>query len=178
MDKKQHRLMTPFDNLISSNQLQMIKLLLPYTPPSNQRFLAIFVKYLELKNTLDYFKKFETDLHMQELSSTPPSMLEILEEIHPYMEEAQSEMVSSILDMMNMMEMAKDMQNMTSEVADGDPSHNNSEGFDVMSLLSGMFPPEQQAMFDTIANANANDFTMKGDGYDGQLDEPPGYEEY
>ena len=177
MDKKQQRLMTPFDNLISSNQLQMIKLMIPYTPPSNQRFLAIFVKYLELKETLNYFKKFETDLHMQELASSPPSMLEILEEIHPYMEESQAEMISSMLDMMNMMEMAKDMQNMASEATDDDPTQaGSSGGFDVMSLLSGMFSPEQQAMLDTIANTN--DFTMKGDEYDGQLDEPSGYEEY
>ena len=39
--------MTPFDQLISTQSLQILKLLIPYTPPENQRFLAVYTKFLE-----------------------------------------------------------------------------------------------------------------------------------
>ena len=40
MDKRTPLPMTPFDTLTSSGELQMVKLLLPYTPPAIQRMLA------------------------------------------------------------------------------------------------------------------------------------------
>ena len=47
--------MTPFDELVSSPQLQMIKLLLPYVPVSRRRLLAALVKFLELRRTVRVF---------------------------------------------------------------------------------------------------------------------------
>ena len=46
---------TPFDQLISTQSLQILKLLIPYTPPENQRFLAVYTKFLELQHTIDFF---------------------------------------------------------------------------------------------------------------------------
>ena len=37
--------MTPFDQLISTQSLQILKLLIPYTPPENQRFLAVYTRF-------------------------------------------------------------------------------------------------------------------------------------
>ena len=37
MDKRTPLPMTPFDTLTSSGELQMVKLLLPYTPPAIQQ---------------------------------------------------------------------------------------------------------------------------------------------
>lgn len=50
--------MTPFDQLISTQSLQILKLLIPYTPPENQRFLAVYTKFLELQHTIDFFNAF------------------------------------------------------------------------------------------------------------------------
>ena len=44
MDKRTPLPMTPFDTLTSSGELQMLKLLLPYTPPATQRMLAFFIR--------------------------------------------------------------------------------------------------------------------------------------
>ena len=47
MEKKPVIPMTPFDELVTSPQLQAIKLLLPYAPVSEQRLLASFIKFQE-----------------------------------------------------------------------------------------------------------------------------------
>ena len=49
MEQKKTIPMTPFDSLISSEQLQMMKLMLPYMPPGTQKFFAFYIKFLELR---------------------------------------------------------------------------------------------------------------------------------
>lgn len=58
--------MTPFDQLISTQSLQILKLLIPYTPPENQRFLAVYTKFLELQHTIDFFQRFHSDVYSQD----------------------------------------------------------------------------------------------------------------
>ena len=58
MDDQSKIPMTPFDTLISTPGLQMMKLMLPYLPPSNQRMLAVYVKFMELQQTFSFFQNF------------------------------------------------------------------------------------------------------------------------
>ena len=108
MDKRTPLPMTPFDTLTSSGELQMVKLLLPYTPPAIQRMLAFFIKFTELQNTVRYFGVFSRAPVREEFQGSAPSFPEILEELKPYMGE-NGEAVDSILSAMSMMEMMKDM---------------------------------------------------------------------
>ena len=108
MDKRTPLPMTPFDTLTSSGELQMLKLLLPYTPPATQRMLAFFIRFTELQNTIRYFGIFSRGPERKEFQSTPPSFTEMLEELKPYMGENEGA-VDSILSAMSMMEMMKDM---------------------------------------------------------------------
>lgn len=108
MDKRTPLPMTPFDTLTSSGELQMLKLLLPYTPPAAQRMLAFFIRFTELQNTIRYFGIFSRGPERKEFQSTPPSFTEMLEELKPYMGENEGA-VDSILSAMSMMEMMKDM---------------------------------------------------------------------
>ena len=52
MDQKP-KLMTPFDMLVSSSSLYTLKLMLPFAPASIQRSLAIYIKFSELKATME-----------------------------------------------------------------------------------------------------------------------------
>ena len=54
MDQKP-KLMTPFDMLVTSSSLYTLKLMLPFTPASMQRSLAIYIKFSELKSTMEHF---------------------------------------------------------------------------------------------------------------------------
>ncbi len=124
--------MTPFDSLVNPPFLYTLKLLLPYTPPSMQRFLGIYIKFLELRHAMEYFQGFAS--HAQ-----PKDMLDGLK---PYMSPAEKEMMEQMSGMMNMMEMVQNMQAMS------DSSPQDSGGFNPLDMMKGMLSPEQQEMFD------------------------------
>ncbi len=144
MSTKQLPPKTPFDNLVSSTRLDMMKLLIPFVPATNQSQLALYIKFQELMETMRIFKLFpngfsSSDLADDENASDNPYFMSIM---RPYLPEENLKMIDNISNMMNMMEMIKQMQAM-SDVA-GDDSNNS------MDFLKNMLSPEQQAMFDMM----------------------------
>ncbi len=98
MEHKDPRLMTPFDNLVTPPMLYTLKLMLPYTPAKTQRTLGIYIKFLELRYTLEHFYGFSSQNNSGAL----------LEQLKDYMKPEEKEMMEQMEMIMNMMEM---MQN-------------------------------------------------------------------
>lgn len=134
MEQNPPKPMTPFDNLVTPPFLYTLKLLLPYTPPSVQRFFGIYIKFLELRHTMEYFQGF---------SSSPSN---ILEGLKPYMGPAEKEMMEQMSSMMNMMEMVRSMQAMSDDASDS--SSQGFGSFNPIDMMKGMLSPEQQEMFE------------------------------
>ena len=126
--------LTPFDLRTNNPSLQMIKLLIPYLPPKNQRILAIYIKFIELQNTLSSFRIFKNRTHSTE---------QMLNEIRPYLPSDIFDSIDNILNMMNIMEMMKSM------------SETNSS--DSSEILKNMLSPEQQSMFDMYNTIFSNE---------------------
>ncbi len=148
MENKPPRPMTPFDELTTSPQLQMLKLFLPYTPASNQQFLGVFIKFLELQETLSFFHNKRESLQQQAFHGENSSPLKILEELKPYMPRQEAEMMDTFLNMMNIMEMVQMFQaEMPKQDNDNEPSSSEG-GFNPMEMMMGMLTPEQQGMFE------------------------------
>ena len=120
--------LTPFDNRINNPTLQMIKLLIPYLPPKNQRILAIYIKFVEFHNTLSSFRVFRSKTH---------STGDMLNEIRPYLPQDIFDSIDNILNIMNMMEMMNT----------SDPNE----------MLKNMLTPEQQSMFEMYNTMFSND---------------------
>ena len=110
--------MTPFDEYISNQSLQMMKLFIPFLPPQNQRMFAVYVKFLELRYTLSFFRGMRQKEHSPE---------NIFDTLKPYMSPSDAESFDQMMNMMSMMNMMQEMQNMS----DGE--------FDPMSMMTGMF---------------------------------------
>lgn len=115
MDEKP---ITPFDELVTPSSLQLLKLLIPYIPPSQQRTFAIYVKYMELQSTIAFFQKKNQILHMQAETDKHDSFSSLLEMLLPYLGEQEQEMLSSVTNAMNMMQMFQDFQEMEAENGD------------------------------------------------------------
>ena len=98
MDQKP-KLMTPFDMLVTSSSLYTLKLMLPFAPASMQRSLAIYIKFSELKATMEHFYGFLNTDH-------PGSVLEQLKSCLSPEEQTQ---MSQMEELMNMMEMMQTM---------------------------------------------------------------------
>ncbi len=144
MERPPLKPMTPFDNLVTPPFLYTLKLLLPYTPASAQRFLAIYIKFLELRYAMEHFRGFPSDTSSQN----------ILEGLKPYMSPSEKEMMEQMSSMMNMMEMVQNMQAMS------DSSSKDSGNFNPMDMMKGMLSPEQQEMFDMYNTMFENELNM------------------
>ncbi len=95
---------TAFDALFTNNQIQKLKVLVSYVDSPLQRQLAIYIKFLELKYTLDLFR------HYPELSVSPmpregpPEPAKLCQEFAPYcslQEQRQLDQFTSILQTMS-----------------------------------------------------------------------------
>lgn len=148
--------MTPFDRIISSKELQMMKLIIPYTPPANQHMLAVYVKFLELKRTMTMFRQTHQNIHTQTFEKTISSPLDIIDEIRPYLSETERNSIDSILNVFNMMQMLSTMEQMSSDAGTFNP----------MDMVKEMLTPEQQNMFEmysTMFQENKDNQNEEGD---------------
>ena len=96
----------------------MTKLLIPFLPLQSQRMIAVYVKFLELRHTLTFFRSMRQKEHTPE---------DIFNSLKPYMSPSDMESFDSMMNMMNMMSMVQEMQNMP------------DMDFNPMSMMAGMF---------------------------------------
>ena len=136
--------MTPFDRVISSRRLQLLKLLIPYTPTKNQPLLAIYTKLLELQSTIQFFRTSSKDLHTQAFQKTVSTPFDMLEELRPYLPESEQAQMDSLLNMFNLMEMMSMMQHMEGN----EEGFSDSDALHPFDLMKGMLNPEQQELFE------------------------------
>ncbi|CUX30576.1 hypothetical protein [Clostridium sp. C105KSO13] len=175
MEKKPSKPMIPFDELVNPPMLQMLKLFLPYTPASNQKFLGIFAKFLEFKETISFFQGSNYDLQAQSRNENQSSSpLEMLTELKPYLPPREAEMIETLLNMMNMMEVMRTF-------TDNPETASSGEG-NPMDMAMGMLTPEQQdmfqmynSMFSTEGDSNKEDL-KEGDDVNERMDEQSGDE--
>ena len=178
--------MTPFDELVTSPELQLIKLLIPYAPASGRQMLAAFVKFKELNETIRLFRRpgglRAQGFRDEDRNEAPASPFDILNSFRPYLPPRQASMLDTLLNLRDMMSVMEMMQAQQTQNQGAQNSEDSDHPFSVnpMDLLSGMLTPEQQEMFHMYSDmfSQAEDHDQKGDSTDGRMDEQPGNEEY
>ena len=112
MDQDQTERMTPFDELVTSPTLQIMKLLIPYTPFSGRRMLASFIKFIELQRTIRLFGQrsladpFSTGNSDQNISSP----FDLIDSFRPYLNKKDAEMLDTLIQLKEMMSFMEMMQ--------------------------------------------------------------------
>ena len=109
MEKKPPLVMTPFDESLTNDFLQLVKIILPYLPDHVQRIAGIYGKLTELMNAFycfqpPYYHNRRGRLRKQE--KDPGSMFEA---VVPYLSPEKREMFDSFSGIWQMMEMMKEM---------------------------------------------------------------------
>lgn len=109
MEKKPPLAMTPFDESLTNDFLQLIKIILPYLPDHVQRMAGIYVKFAELLNAFycfqpPYYHNRRGRLRRQE--KDPGS---IFEAVAPYLSPEKKELFDSFSGIWQMMDMMKEM---------------------------------------------------------------------
>ena len=113
-----------YEDYLAKSPFQTIKLLLPFLPAANQKTMVILIKFLELKYTMEYFKKgnpFSVCSNLQEDASP----LERVSSIIDFLPPKEQESVEQLINMMSVMEAFQSMTEEESE--DSDESFQTAE---------------------------------------------------
>ena len=114
-----------YEDYLAQSPFQMIKLLLPFLPAANQKTMVILIKFLELKYTMEYFRK-ENPFSMCSNLQENASPLERVSSIIDFLPPKEQESVEQLINMMSVMEA---FQTMTEEAEENEDSE-ESKGFD------------------------------------------------
>ena len=144
-----------FDALYTNNQIQKLKVLLPYIEPSMQKHMAIYIKYLELQYTIGLFKRHPFQVHSASREKEAPDFKKICKELRPYCSESENRQLEQMGSLFKTMEMYQEMSQTMSAMQEMFPDMgigNPGEGSSMESILMGMLTPEQKAMYETFSN--------------------------
>lgn len=138
-----------FDARFTNNHINMLKVLMPFLPPSMQRNMAVYIKYMELQYTMQYFRHHPYESNRLGLLSggckkeSPLDFSVICEELLPYCSPREKQQFTQIRDlfqtmrnMQDMMEMAETMKELFPEgIGTGSEGSFNPE---MLAAMSGM----------------------------------------
>ena len=178
MDSGEHNKVIAFDTLFCTNHIQMLKVMLPYMDNQTQKSMAIYIKFLELNYTLEYFRKHPYPLCGCMEREGAPDLAEMCSELIPYCTEGEKMQLEQIQGFFRSMEMYKEMSRTMEMMKDfmpdaasfmdpafmggqgpegadaqsgcgeGSDSGEGSGGFDMMNMLMNMLTPEQRQMYE------------------------------
>ncbi|NBJ92173.1 hypothetical protein [Parablautia muri] len=158
MDSNEHNKVIAFDTLFCTNHIQMLKIILSYMDNQTQKSMAIFIKFLELNYTIDYFKKHPHRLYSCAPKESSFDIFKMCAELFPFCTESERRQLEQIKGVFQGIEMYKEisktmdmMKDFMPDMADfmGDSSMNNA--------FSAFFGG------DGLSNSgNRNDFSFDG----------------
>lgn len=158
---------TAFDALYTTNEIQKLKVLLPYIDPPMQKNLAVYIKYMELQYTMRYVRRhpfqisgcsISTD-HKPDLQSlclqlslySSPEEIRQLEQFRNILQtmetfQEMSQTFSALLEIFPDISATSPFENNASDQDNGESG--NAGAFSMMDMLMNMLSPEQKEMFE------------------------------
>lgn len=104
---------TALDQMVGTDQGQLLKALIPYLPPREQQLLSLYTKAKEFSNTVNLFERQAQPMRMQAASSAQP--VDILNDLRRYCFGNTRQALDQITNMMVMAEMIKVMNSTAPE---------------------------------------------------------------
>lgn len=146
MSNKEDDKILAFDTLFTNNHIQMMKIIMPFLDSSKQRYIAIYIKYLELRYTISYFQT----------NPFPPfpritDSLQICQEILPYCSPEEKKRMEQMENLFSVMRNYQEMMEMFSAMQDIFPT--GEDGFNP-EMLSGLLGKDASQFFEMFQNMN------------------------
>lgn len=160
-----------FDALYTTNQIQKMKVLLPYIDSSMQKHLAIYIKYMELQYTINHVKNHPFQICGCSIpSSQPPDLRKLCQELCLYSSPEEIKQLEQFQNMLQTLETVQEMsqtmaamQEIFPNMSEGFPFGSSSASSDddegqaasqpsMMDMLMNMLTPEQRNMYEMFQN--------------------------
>ena len=149
-----------FDALYTTNQIQKLKVLLPYIEPSMQKHLAVYIKYMELQYTINLTKKRTAALSGCGLSQPEkPDLKKLCKELCLYSTPEEIRQLEQIQNMLQTLETVQEMTQTMSAMQEIFPDMHMDSGDSapMMDMLMNMLTPEQAEMYRTFSQTPSAD---------------------
>ena len=133
-----------FDCTYTSNHIRMLKILLQYIPKQFQKYLIIYIKFLELqqaftsRSTPPLFNTCQS-AEYDNSSSESIDFTSLIQELLPYCNSREAQKFRQIENIMNQFEQMKNMMEMMEMIKDMKEMFGGDEGGMDPEMLSGMF---------------------------------------
>jgi len=126
--------LTDLDYATASHHLQMLKAAIPYMEVPQQKKLALFIKWNELKRTMDFFDtNDEGMMSVCSLDAAQTSPVDMLTAVKPYANQKEQEFIDLL-----------------SGILAGRSTISNGRSPITMEQILSFLPPEQQARMETL----------------------------
>lgn len=140
MDLSGQDRVSAFDGLFTNNQIQKLKILMPYLDRSMQKNLAIYIKYLELRHTMNFFNQPQTPDTASPFRAPSFDLGELCNAMHPYCTTYEQNNLNNILNMLQSFEQYKEMMEMVQMMQEMFPEGGeNSDMTQMLNLFQTMF---------------------------------------
>lgn len=153
---------TTFDACFTNNHIRMLKVLLPFAEPSMQRWIAIYIKYLELQYTLSYFHHPPRGQRFlwEDSKKKEFDFSNVCDELLPYCTPREKQQFSQIRDTFQTMRNFKDMMEMIETMKELFPEGMGAGG-------EGGFNPEMMAAMSSMFGGGGMDLGAMADMFSG-----------
>lgn len=145
-----------FDTLFTTNHIQMMKILMPFLDASRQKYIAIYIKYMELQYTISYFQKngsapfpARPDCGQDSQALYP----QICREIKPYCSPEEKKKMEQMENLFSTMKNCQEMMEMFSMMKEIFPQGEDGINPD---MFSGLFGQDMSQIFDMFRNKDSS----------------------
>ncbi len=145
MDKLDFDSVQTYDLRYTNNQIQMLKVMLPFLDPAMRRNMTVLIRFLEFQYTLTMVQKHPEYFQAK---ACPPEPENLLDQLQKYCPPEVVSMLENFRSIQQAMKMYEDMKDFMGDFQDGSSaSETDSGGFPMWNMLSGFLDPEQLAIF-------------------------------
>lgn len=163
MDSNECSKVIAFDTLFCTNHIQMLKIILPYMDNQAQKSMAIYIKFLELNYTIEFFKKNPCRQRLYPPcgcaeNETSPDLFKMCTELLPYCTENEKKQLEQIRNIFQGMEMYREMSKTMDMMKDFMPDMSDFMNFmpDANAFAASLSP-------ETAAENSANHTDCSGE---------------
>lgn len=96
---------TLLDQMVSSDQGQMIKAAIPYLPPKGQQIFSIYEKAAEFLNTVSIFGRADSGGGLSAMSMPAQNPMDIINEVRGFCYGPSKDKLNQMVNMMAMVQM-------------------------------------------------------------------------
>lgn len=160
MEEKGKETTAAFDALLTTNHIQMLKVLLSYLPAGQQGALAVYIKFSELQYALEFLRRparqplfrgrppiltGRTPFFLDPFSGDTGGILSLLEELLPFSSPGEREKIQNIQNLLaslgnirEMMEMMETMKDFFPDAAEGAGGMDPAAMADLFQMFQSM----------------------------------------